>query len=114
MASRDKHSPQGSVVLKTRTERKTAKPRMYRVLIHNDDYTPMEFVVRLLQVVFHRNESEATVIMLHIHNHGVGVAGVYTHEIAETKVAQVHMLARQQDCPLVASMEPEEENDAEH
>ena len=114
MASRDKHSPQGSVVLKTRTERKTAKPRMYRVLIHNDDYTPMEFVVRLLQVVFHRNESEATVIMLHIHNHGVGVAGVYTHEIAETKVAQVHMRARQQDCPLVASMEPEEDPDAEH
>ena len=114
MASRDKHSPQGSVVLKTRREHKTAKPRMYRVLIHNDDYTPMEFVVRLLQVVFHRNESEATVIMLHIHNHGVGVAGVYTHEIAETKVAQVHMLARQADCPLVASMEPEEDPDAEH
>lgn len=114
MASRDKHSPQGSVVLQTRRERKTAKPRMYRVLIHNDDYTPMEFVVRLLQVVFHRNESEATVIMLHIHNHGVGVAGVYTHEIAETKVAQVHMLARQADCPLVASMEPEEDPDAEH
>lgn len=114
MASRDKHSPQGSVVLKTRAARKTAKPRMYRVLIHNDDYTPMEFVVRLLEVVFHRNESEATTIMLHIHNHGVGVAGVYTHEIAETKVAQVHMLARQQDCPLVASMEPEEDPDAEH
>lgn len=114
MASRDKNSPQGSVILKTRSERKTARPRMFRVLIHNDDYTPMEFVVRLLQVVFHRNEADATAIMLHIHNHGFGVAGVYTHEIAETKVAQVHMLARQQDCPLVASMEPEEDPDAEH
>ena len=114
MASREKNSPQGSVVLKTRSERKTIRPRMYRVLIHNDDYTPMEFVVRLLQVVFHRTEAESTAIMLHIHNHGVGVAGVYTHEIAETKVAQVHMLARQQDCPLVASMEPEEDPDAEH
>ena len=114
MASREKNSPQGSVVLKTRSERKTTRPRMYRVLIHNDDYTPMEFVVRLLQVVFRRTEAESTTIMLHIHNHGVGVAGVYTHEIAETKVAQVHMLARQQDCPLVASIEPEEDPDAEH
>ena len=69
MASRDKKSPQGSVVLKTRSERKTARPRMFRVLIHNDDYTPMEFVVRLLEVVFHRNEADATAIMLHIHNH---------------------------------------------
>ena len=114
MASRDKHSPQGSVVLKTRTQRNTTRPRMDRALTHHYDSTPMEFVVRLLQVVFHRNEAEATTIMLHIHNNGVGVAGVYTHEIAETKVAQVHMLARQQDCPLVASMEPEEDPDAEH
>ncbi len=116
MASRDKHksSPQGSVVLKARAERKTTRPRMYRVLIHNDDYTPMEFVVGLLRVLFHKSEADATTIMLHIHNHGVGVAGVYTHEIAETKVAQVHMLARQQDCPLVASLEPEEDPDAEH
>lgn len=101
------------MALKTRSERKTIRPRMYRVLLHNDDYTPMEFVVRLLQVVFHKGEAEATEIMLHVHNHGYGVAGVYTHEIAETKVAQVHMLARQQDCPLMASMEPEEDPDAE-
>ncbi len=113
MSSREKASPKGSVAVKTRSERRTKRPRMYRVLLHNDDFTPMEFVVRLLQVVFHRTESEATAIMLHVHNHGVGVAGVYTHEIAETKVAQVHMLAQQQQCPLMASIEPEEDPDAE-
>ena len=86
---------------------------MYRVLIHNDDYTPMDFVVRLLQTVFHLSESKATAVMLHIHNRGVGVAGVYTHEIAETKVAQVHLMARQNECPLMASIEPEDEPDAE-
>ena len=113
MAERTKKNPEGGVVLQEKTERKTKRPRMYRVLIHNDDYTTMEFVVRLLQAVFHRTENEAIQIMLHIHNTGVGVAGVYTYEVAETKVAQVHMLARQADCPLVASMEPEEDPDAE-
>ena len=113
MSSREKESPKGGVVLQSRTQRKTQKPRMYRVLLHNDDYTPMDFVVRLLQTVFRKTESDATAIMLHVHNHGVGVAGVYTHEIAETKVAQVHMLARQNDCPLVASIEPEDDPDAE-
>jgi len=105
--------PESGVVLKTKTEKKATRPRMYRVLIHNDDYTPMDFVVNLLKVVFHKGETEATAIMLHIHNHGVGVAGVYSYEIAETKVAQVHHMARQADCPLVASMEPEEDPDAE-
>ncbi len=105
--------PERGVALKTRDEQKTTRPRMYRVLLHNDDFTPMDFVVRLLRTVFHRNESEATAIMLHVHNHGVGVAGVYTHEIAETKVAQVHTIARQNDCPLMASIEPEEDPDAE-
>lgn len=113
MSSREKASPKGSVALKSRSQRKTQRPRMYRVLLHNDDYTPMEFVVQLLQTVFHKGEAEATAIMLQVHNHGIGVAGVYTHEIAETKVAQVHMLARQQECPLMASMEPEEDPDAE-
>ncbi|KIG17846.1 ATP-dependent Clp protease adaptor protein ClpS [Enhygromyxa salina] len=83
------------------------------MLLHNDDYTPMEFVVRLLQTVFHHGESMAQQIMLHVHNSGVGVAGVFTHEIAETKVAQTHMLARQNESPLMASMEPEDDPDAE-
>lgn len=101
------------VILRERDEKKLKRPRMYRVIIHNDDYTPMDFVVRLLETVFHRNESEATAIMLHVHNHGAGVAGVYTHEIAETKVAQVHLLARKSDHPLMASMEPEDDENAE-
>ena len=100
---------QTGLVLDERT--RTKKPPMYKVLLHNDDYTPMDFVVRLLETVFHRSESEATAIMLHVHNHGSGVAGVYTHEIAETKVAQVHLLARKHDHPLMASMEPEDEDD---
>ncbi|HGG57130.1 MAG TPA: ATP-dependent Clp protease adaptor ClpS [Nannocystis exedens] len=113
MAKRSNKNPEGGVVLKEKVERKIKRPRMYRVLIHNDDYTTMEFVIHLLKAVFHRSESDSIQIMLHIHNTGVGVAGVYTYEVAETKVAQVHALARQVDCPLVASMEPEEDPDAE-
>ncbi len=113
MSGKYDEDPERGVAIKTRDEQKTSRPRMYRVLIHNDDYTPMDFVVRLLQTVFSKTESEATAVMLHIHNTGIGVAGVYTHEIAETKVAQVHMIARQNECPLMASMEPEEEPDAE-
>ncbi len=113
MPDKRDEEPERGVALKTRDKRKVTRPRMYRVLLHNDDFTPMDFVVRLLQTVFRRSESEATTIMLHVHNRGVGVAGVYTHEIAETKVAQVHMLARQSECPLMASMEPEDEPDAE-
>jgi ATP-dependent Clp protease adaptor protein ClpS len=108
---REDEEQETGVVIKERDEQKLSRPRMYRVLLHNDDYTPMDFVVRLLQNVFHRTESDATAIMLHVHNHGVGVAGVYAHEIAETKVAQVHLLARKAEVPLIASMEPEESND---
>jgi ATP-dependent Clp protease adaptor protein ClpS len=113
MSRREDEERQRGLVLQTRREARTRRPRMYRVLLHNDDYTPMDFVVRLLQTVFSKTESEATAVMLHIHNHGAGVAGIYTHEIAETKVAQTHMIARQNECPLMASMEPEDEDDAE-
>ena len=113
MSDKREDKPERGVALKTRAERKVTRPRMFRVLLHNDDFTPMDFVVRLLQTVFRRSEADATAIMLHVHNRGVGVAGVYTHEIAETKVAQVHMLARQNECPLMASMEPEDDPDAE-
>jgi ATP-dependent Clp protease adaptor protein ClpS len=113
MAGNKDEEPERGLALKTRDERKVTRPRMFRVLLHNDDYTPMDFVVRLLQSVFRHTESSATQIMLHVHNRGVGVAGIYTHEIAETKVAQVHMLAHKNDCPLIASMEPEEDPDAE-
>ena len=113
MSQDQEHDPQRGVALRSRTEKKIARPRMYRVLIHNDDYTPMDFVVRLLETVFHMTTSRATAVMRHIHNNGVGVAGVFTHEVAETKVAQVHMAARKNECPLTATVEPEDDPDAE-
>ena len=103
----DQHGPQRGTGTATasRTERKLRKPKMYKVLLHNDDYTTMEFVVFVLQSVFHRSEGEAVQIMLHVHRNGVGVAGVYTYDVAETHIAQVHALARQQEFPLRCSME---------
>jgi ATP-dependent Clp protease adaptor protein ClpS len=89
----------------TRTRAKTQKPSMYRVLILNDDYTPMEFVVYVLERFFNKSRDEATNIMLHVHQHGVGVCGVFTYEVAETKVAQVLDLARRNEHPLQCTME---------
>jgi ATP-dependent Clp protease adaptor protein ClpS len=89
----------------TRTRSKTKKPSMYKVLMLNDDYTPMEFVVHVLERFFAKNRDEATKIMLHVHQRGVGVCGVYTYEVAETKVTQVMDLARQQQHPLQCTLE---------
>ena len=80
---------------------------MYRVLLHNDDYTPMEFVVAILQQVFHLGEVDATRIMLEVHTTGVGMAGAYPYAIAETKMNEVLAAARHSECPLQCSMEPE-------
>jgi|SaaInl4_150m_RNA_FD_contig_121_128296_length_4265_multi_10_in_0_out_0_3 ATP-dependent Clp protease adaptor protein ClpS len=91
----------------TRTSPKTKKPSMYKVLLLNDDYTPMEFVVRILEAVFHKTGEDATRIMLHVHQKGVGVCGVYTYDIAETKVAQVVDIARRSEHPLQCTMEKE-------
>ena len=96
-----------SVVIDKKPSTRLKPPQMYKVLLHNDDYTSMEFVVAILQTVFHHSESSATRIMLHIHNHGVGVAGVFTAEIAETKVRNVMELAREAEFPLLCTMEPE-------
>src|SRR5258705_13068129 len=93
------------VVTRTRTERKLQKPKMYKVLLHNDDYTTMEFVVFILMSIFHRNETDAVQIMLHVHKNGLGVAGVYSYEVAETRVTQLEALARQHEYPLRCSME---------
>ena len=92
----------------TRTQAKTKKPSLYRVIILNDDYTPMEFVVLVLEHFFNKSRDEATRIMLHVHNHGVGVCGVFTYEVAETKVAQVLDLARRNEHPLQCTMERDE------
>src|SRR5215470_12796083 len=89
----------------TETEKKVKLPPMFKVLLHNDDYTTMEFVVQVLESVFHKSHAEATQITLHVHRTGIGVAGVYSHEVAETKVAQVEALARQHEFPLLCSME---------
>ena|GEM_PF-30079 len=89
----------------TRTRPKTKKPSLYRVLILNDDYTPMEFVIHILERFFQKDRETATRIMLHVHNHGVGECGVYTFEVAETKVAQVMDFSRQNQHPLQCVME---------
>lgn len=94
------------VALEERT--RTKKPPMYKVLLHNDDYTTKEFVVFVLQSVFQRSETDALAIMTHVHNQGVGVAGVYTFEIAETKVQKTVELARTNEYPLQLSIEPSE------
>jgi ATP-dependent Clp protease adaptor protein ClpS len=81
------------------------EPRQFKVLLHNDDYTTMDFVVRVLMEVFRKTENEATSIMLTIHEKGVGVCGIYTAEVAETKINEVHSRARREGYPLRASME---------
>ncbi|MEE9588307.1 MAG: ATP-dependent Clp protease adapter ClpS [Hyphomicrobiaceae bacterium] len=91
----------------TKTKPKTKKPSLYKVLLLNDDYTPMDFVVYVLERFFSKDQEEATRIMLHVHHKGVGICGVYTYEIAETKVAQVMDFARQNQHPLQCTMEKE-------
>lgn len=91
----------------TKSRTQTKKPSMYKVLILNDDYTPMEFVVHVLEYFFSKSEEEATRIMLHVHQQGVGVCGVFTHEVAETKVHQVMELARKNQHPLRCVIEKE-------
>jgi len=89
----------------TETEKKLKRPSLYKVLLHNDDYTTKEFVVQVLQYVFNKEYSEAVQIMLHVHKKGLGVAGLYPYEVAETKVALVESLARQHEFPLKCTME---------
>jgi ATP-dependent Clp protease adaptor protein ClpS len=98
-------TPTTGVVVKARP--KTRKPAMYKVLMLNDDYTPMEFVVHVLERFFQKTRDEATRIMLHVHRRGVGVCGVFTYEVAETKVTQVMDLARQNQHPLQCTIEKE-------
>ncbi len=91
----------------TKTRPKTKRPSLYKVLLLNDDYTPMEFVVYVLERFFNKQREEATRIMLHVHQKGVGICGVYTYEVAETKVTQVMNFARQHQHPLQCTMEKE-------
>ena len=98
---------EGKTGLVTKTRPKTKKPALYKVLLLNDDYTPMEFVVLVLEKFFAKGREEATRIMLHVHHKGVGICGVYTYEIAETKVTMVMDYSRKNGHPLQCTMEKE-------
>ena len=100
---RDDDRPNTGTAVKTKPE--TKKPAMYKVLMLNDDYTPMEFVVHVLEHSFAMSQQEATRIMLHVHQRGIGICGVFTYEVAETKVSQVMDLARQHQHPLQCTIE---------
>ncbi|MFY9684732.1 MAG: ATP-dependent Clp protease adapter ClpS [Pseudolabrys sp.] len=104
---RKRRNEQGgpSTAVITKTKPQTKRPNMYRVLILNDDYTPMEFVVHVLERFFGKDHEAATRIMLHVHHHGIGECGVYTYEVAETKVTQVMDFARKHQHPLQCVME---------
>lgn len=100
-------NPDWETGLATKTRTETKRPSMYRVLLLNDDYTPMEFVVEVLEGIFKKGREDAVRIMLHVHQNGVGVCGVFTYEVAETKVAQVLDAARRAQHPLQCTMEKE-------
>jgi ATP-dependent Clp protease adaptor protein ClpS len=102
--AKDDDGYNGTAVL-IRTKPKMKKPNLYRVLLLNDDYTPQEFVVHVLERFFNKTQEESFMIMMHVHNHGVGECGVYTFEIAETKVTQVMDYSRQNQHPLQCVME---------
>src|SRR5271167_451134 len=99
----------GDTVTERRTKEKvkTKRPPLYKCILLNDDYTPMEFVVEILKTIFHRQQAEATRIMLHVHQNGMGIAGVYPFEIAETKIKTVEELAHESQYPLKCVMEKE-------
>mgnify|MGYP001815049261 CR=1 FL=1 len=105
----DKFENDAGTITRVKPEKKLKRPRLFRVLLHNDDYTTREFVVAVLHSVFHLDEQSAIRVMMHVHNNGVGVAGVYTREVAETKITKVERLARQEEFPLRLTMEPEEQ-----
>lgn len=104
--SRSVSVPEGpGAAVMTRTSSRTKRPSMYRVLLLNDDYTPMEFVIQILERFFNKNKEDATRIMMHVHQTGVGECGVFTYEVAETKVTQVMDFSRKNQHPLQCVME---------
>src|SRR5687768_18414796 len=98
-----------STLAESRTDQEVQKPRMWRVLLHNDDYTTQDFVVWVLETVFRKPRGEAFSIMLSVHQSGLGLAGIYTHDVAETKLRTTKNLAEQHEFPLLVPMEPEPE-----
>jgi ATP-dependent Clp protease adaptor protein ClpS len=106
MMSEQSMDPRHGDELLEDVEKETKEPDMYKVVLHNDDYTTREFVVEVLQIVFHKPAIEATRIMLDVHNRGKGVVGVYTWDIAQTKVVQVRQMAKAREFPLKCTVEP--------
>ena len=103
-------NPRESTLTDARTEQALERPRMWRVLLHNDDYTTQDFVVWVLETVFQKPRGEAFSIMMNVHRSGIGLAGVYTHDVAETKVRRTKQLAEEHEFPLLVTMEAEPEN----
>lgn len=104
---RNGHSPEIEEDVISEVEDDIDEPSMYRVLLHNDDYTTMEFVVEILMIVFKKSPEDAVRVMLNVHHKGIGICGVYTYDVSETKVNTVHDLARQHGFPLKCTMEKE-------
>ncbi|QQS45896.1 MAG: ATP-dependent Clp protease adaptor ClpS [Acidobacteriota bacterium] len=105
MPNRD---PEFDDAVQTESRQKLKKPPLYKVLLHNDNYTTMEFVVWVLQTIFHHNEADAFRIMLQVHVQGIGIAGIYPYEVAEMKVSQVSAAAREFEYPLLCTMDEEQ------
>ena len=101
--------PKESLLAETRIDERLQHPRMWRVLLHNDDYTTQEFVVWVLETVFQKPRAEAFSIMMNVHRSGLGLAGVFTHDVAQTKVKKTQQLAEEHEFPLLVTMEPEPE-----
>ena len=99
-----------SILTELLSQQRLQRPRMWRVLLHNDDYTTQDFVVWVLETIFHKPGAEAFTIMLNVHRSGIGVAGIFTHDVAETKVKTTQQRAEEHEFPLLVTMEPEPEN----
>src|SRR3954468_6983086 len=95
-----------STVIEPRSDQKVQRPRMWRVLLHNDDYTTQDFVVWVLESIFHKPHAEAFAIMMNVHRSGLGIAGIFTHDMADTKVKMTQKLAEEHEFPLLVTMEP--------
>ena len=100
-----------STLTDSESDQKLERPRLWRVLLHNDDYTTQDFVVWILETIFHKPRGEAFAIMMSVHQSGMGLAGIYTHDVAETKVKATKQLAEEHEFPLLVTMEPETENE---
>jgi ATP-dependent Clp protease adaptor protein ClpS len=107
MSNGKRHDTDGGLDLDLDGEILTEEPKLYKVLMHNDDYTPMDFVIFVLKKIFNKDEKESHKIMLDVHNKGVGIAGVYSFEVAETKVMQANQFAKNNQYPLKTSFEEE-------